>query len=524
MHNFLDTGTSVTFRDTEGGYLVGEVLCARTGIQVYDRRELGLEGSGPINVYRPPEVVFSRDSLKTFVGKPVTMGHPREPVTSQNWKDLAIGQIGEEVVRDGEAVRVSIALMDAASIRDVRSGIQEVSMGYSTPIELRDGVAPDGTPYQAVQTGPVNINHLAIVPKARGGESLSIRLDEEWIMPIQDYKSSQPRNKNGELTSGKSGRGAVGGGASGGGGDAGNGEGGGGGSEGGSSSSGGTARVKGPSGFYTPPGKENDKGARVNVEKPSFTIKQVNSMFSENHGVGSGDRALRLTSKEDLQTVSREFTVTNPFTAHAVRSARKELKRRGETPQIINDELEKEDMNRIVVDGFTLEVNDQAREAITKLQGQLSDALKDLEERDKELAEKDAELEKKEKGMKDAQSAIPTGSVLDGLVAERQAIVDAARSVNSELKLDGLSNDDIKKSVVRDSLGAQVVDAKLTGKSEAYVSAYYDANFDNLVADSDSTQRFAQNLGDRRTSFADAAKVEDEAFEKTLKRFERKRA
>lgn len=47
-------------------------------------------------------------------------------------------------------------------------------MGYSTPMELRDGIAPDGTPYQAVQTGPIKINHLAVVPVARGGSELRI--------------------------------------------------------------------------------------------------------------------------------------------------------------------------------------------------------------------------------------------------------------------------------------------------------------------------------------------------------------
>jgi hypothetical protein len=64
--------------------------------------------------------------------------------------------------------------MDAAAIKAVQLGEREISMGYSTDIKVEDGVAPDGTPYQAVQTGPIRINHLAIVPKARGGSELRV--------------------------------------------------------------------------------------------------------------------------------------------------------------------------------------------------------------------------------------------------------------------------------------------------------------------------------------------------------------
>jgi hypothetical protein len=118
--------------------------------------------------------VFDRASLATFAGKPVTMGHPAEPVTADNWKTHAVGDIGTDIARDGDYVRVPIKLMDAAAIQAVSNGTRELSMGYTTNVELRDGVAPDGTPYQAVQTGPIRINHLAIVPAARGGAELRV--------------------------------------------------------------------------------------------------------------------------------------------------------------------------------------------------------------------------------------------------------------------------------------------------------------------------------------------------------------
>lgn len=171
---FTDNATLSGTRITADGYLVAEVRCARIGCQSYLASELGDGGEGVITVYRPETAVFDRASLMTYTGKPVTIGHPSEMVTAENWRKYAVGDIGEDVVRDGEYVRVPIKLMDAAAIKAVQDGTREISMGYTTDIRRQDGVAPDGTPYQAVQTGPIKINHLALVDKARGGENLRL--------------------------------------------------------------------------------------------------------------------------------------------------------------------------------------------------------------------------------------------------------------------------------------------------------------------------------------------------------------
>lgn len=167
-------------RKTSDGYLVGEVHCARTGIQEYYAGELGLEdefGDRVINVYRPEETVFDRSSMATFAGKPVTLMHPPEAVTADTWRKYAVGDIGEDIARDGDMIRVPITLMDAEVIKAVEDGTREISMGYTCGLEIKPGRAVDGTVYDAVQVGPLKINHLAIVPKARGGSDLSIKMD-----------------------------------------------------------------------------------------------------------------------------------------------------------------------------------------------------------------------------------------------------------------------------------------------------------------------------------------------------------
>lgn len=174
---FTDTAEVAGTRRTADGYLVASVLCARTGCQDYLGKELGLMDADVVSVHRPREVVFDRKSMETYVGKPVTIDHPAESVTSENWKDLAVGDI-LAVVPEGEYIRADIKVMDAAAIVEIEGGKREISMGYDVGIEFKDGIDPEGTPFQAEIKGPLKINHLAIVDRARGGTKLRIGDDD----------------------------------------------------------------------------------------------------------------------------------------------------------------------------------------------------------------------------------------------------------------------------------------------------------------------------------------------------------
>lgn len=197
MIKFEDRADASDIRFTSDGYMVADVRCARVGVQQYMASDVGLPGGGLVNVYRPESAVFNKDSLSTFVGKPVTLHHPPEQVNAGNWKQYAVGDVGEDVLRDGEFIRVPIKLMDAEAIEAVRNGTREISMGYSCDIKHEDGVTPAGESYNAVQVGPIRINHLAIVEKARGGSKLRIgdSAKESWgATPVND---SQPSEKGG---------------------------------------------------------------------------------------------------------------------------------------------------------------------------------------------------------------------------------------------------------------------------------------------------------------------------------------
>lgn len=165
---FTDRAQIGGMKETQDGYLVGSLRCARTGIQDYLGVELGLPTMDVISVYRPESEVFSRDSLASYANKPISDDHPPVNVDATNWKEYGKGDIGSDVVRDGEFVSVSYKIMDGDTIAKVKAGKAEVSMGYMAEIDFTDGVTPDGKAYQAIQKN-IRINHLAIVDRGRAG-------------------------------------------------------------------------------------------------------------------------------------------------------------------------------------------------------------------------------------------------------------------------------------------------------------------------------------------------------------------
>ncbi len=170
-----DTIDATGARITKDGYLVAEAAVARTGIQLYSAGELGMDGekNRVVRVYRPPEEVFSTDAMASYAHRPVTVGHPDAMIDASNWQEHARGQTGDEVLRDGEFVRVPLMLMDKEAIQDWQDGKRELSMGYTMDLQIGDGKTPAGEKYDAIQTN-LRMNHLALVSRARGGSKLRL--------------------------------------------------------------------------------------------------------------------------------------------------------------------------------------------------------------------------------------------------------------------------------------------------------------------------------------------------------------
>jgi hypothetical protein len=161
----------VTRREyTDEGFLRVPGNVARTGIQEYLARELGLPGDPNriIRVYRPAEEVFKDESLASFDGVDVTVNHPDGLVNSENFKKVSAGVVRGAGRRDGDFVQCDLIVKDKAAINAINSGKCELSVGYTAVYTEMPGMTADGDPYDYVQSD-IRINHVAVVDRARAG-------------------------------------------------------------------------------------------------------------------------------------------------------------------------------------------------------------------------------------------------------------------------------------------------------------------------------------------------------------------
>ena len=178
----------------EGYLLCLDVPVARTGEMLYAEGEIaGDDGEailgGPdklIRVSRGPEDLFRPETIASFEGKPVTLGHPDEFVTPDNIKQHAVGTMSN--VRRGSGLEDDLMLADLL-ITDRRAidaiqkdGIEEVSNGYEADYEQQQ-------PGRAAQRNILG-NHVALVERGRCGPRCAIG-DED--MPVLKKKSWKDR-------------------------------------------------------------------------------------------------------------------------------------------------------------------------------------------------------------------------------------------------------------------------------------------------------------------------------------------
>ena len=140
-------------------------------------------------------------------------------------------------------------------------------------------------------------------------------------------------------------------------------------------------------------------------------------------------------------------------------------------------------LQKVMIDGLTIETTDQGAQAINKLQNQLKDAGAALAKADSDLSEEKKEkmkaLAKKDEEIADLKSKVLDDAALDAAATARGDLVAKAKAVCADVKTDGVSSAVIKKTVV-DTMDSAIA-PKLLGKDANYVEAYYDAAFDRLT-------------------------------------------
>lgn len=136
-------------------------------------------------------------------------------------------------------------------------------------------------------------------------------------------------------------------------------------------------------------------------------------------------------------------------------------------------------LRTVVVDGLSVSTTDQGAQAIAKLQKDLESSAAKLSDAETKhqtaLAAKDAELAKKDAEIDDLKGKVLDAAALDKLVQARADLIATAKAIAADVKVEGLSDAEIRKAVVVAKLG----DAAVKDKAEAYI----DARFDILAED-----------------------------------------
>ena len=163
----------------------------------------------------------------------------------------------------------------------------------------------------------------------------------------------------------------------------------------------------------------------------------------------------------------------------------------------------------VMVDGLPVEMADRdamiVERALAALNKRVSDAeaaLKGASEiHDREVAKRDAEIA-------DLRARSIDAATLDKRVSERSALIDRARKLVPDIKVEGVSDEDVRKAVVVAKRGADAV----AGKSAAYIDAAFD-----LLGDAPSAADPVRDaLAGHRPAIGDAADADRKALEASI--------
>jgi hypothetical protein len=206
----------------EGFLLCEDVRIARTGEQMYGARELLDQQTGKpviepgpdgvVIIGREPDEVFRDESIQSFEGKPVTVEHPNEFVSPENWKHVAVGtthNVHRGEGADKDYLMADLLITDKGAIDHVNRDMPQISCGYDSTYDQTEVG-------HGIQRNIVG-NHVALVDRGRAGPRCSIKdsapleVKDETVMDVlseafDGFDPDEPRDDTGKWTSGGGGK------------------------------------------------------------------------------------------------------------------------------------------------------------------------------------------------------------------------------------------------------------------------------------------------------------------------------
>lgn len=164
------------------------VVIARSGVHLYTRAEVqsmigdsipkGFENKKLFGVYRPATLLAANKDK--FASQPLLNTH-KGFVNPENFSKWAQGWVGDSVEvemnedKTEAVIKADLHILGQEAIDAYEDGTRQVSPHHFGQYDWDPGVAPDGTEFQVVQRDLSMVNHLALVPRGRGGPDAAIQ-------------------------------------------------------------------------------------------------------------------------------------------------------------------------------------------------------------------------------------------------------------------------------------------------------------------------------------------------------------
>jgi uncharacterized protein len=174
--------------ETPEGFLICEgVPITRAGDLMYSPSETPITaGAGATTISRSIEDIHDPVTIASFEGKPVTINHPDDFVTPDNWRELAVGIV--QNVRPGEGedadkLLADLLITDRGAISAIKGKLlREVSCGYEA--DYFEESAGKGRQENIIG------NHVALVAAGRCGSECAIfdHAPKKEVSPMKTMK------------------------------------------------------------------------------------------------------------------------------------------------------------------------------------------------------------------------------------------------------------------------------------------------------------------------------------------------
>lgn len=178
INQVIDLKPTSRIRTPQGFMICKDVTLAKPMVKEYYAGELGIvDGFEPtdiINIYTPPDVLFSQSVIDGFTASDVAMQHPKgNQLNSDNYKEHVIGTAKNVRAENGYLV-ADLTIKDKWAIEAIEyEDTKQISLGYAAELDMTAGTTETGQAYHGQWVGMV-ADHVAVVRDGRCGDDCKI--------------------------------------------------------------------------------------------------------------------------------------------------------------------------------------------------------------------------------------------------------------------------------------------------------------------------------------------------------------